>query len=62
MRELLAAILVLLVAEALAGEHRFVSPNGEFEAYTIPANEDGSGMKLFLHRANTRVAGVLLRQ
>jgi hypothetical protein len=51
MRALLAAIPVLLIAEALAGEHRFVSPNGEFEAYTIPANEDGSGMKLFLHRA-----------
>ena len=62
MRALFAAILVLLVAEALAGEHRFVSPNGEFEAYTTPANNDGSGMKLFLRRANSRDAGVLLRQ
>jgi hypothetical protein len=62
MRAILAAISVLVVAEALAGEHQFVSPNGEFEAYTIPANEDGSGMKLFLRRANSRDAGVLLRQ
>ena len=62
MHALLAAILVLLVPEALAGEHRFVSPNGEFEAYTIPANDDGSGMKLLLHPANSRDAGVLLRQ
>jgi len=61
-RALLAMIPVLLVAEALAAEHRFVSPNGDFEAYTIPANEDGSGMKLFLHRANSRDLGVLLRQ
>lgn len=58
----LVAISLLLVAEALAGEHGFVSPNGELEAYTIPANEDGSGMKLFLHRANSRDAGALLRQ
>jgi hypothetical protein len=58
----LVAISLLLVAEALADEHRFVSPNGEVEAYTIPANEDGSGMKLFLHRANSRAAGALLRQ
>jgi hypothetical protein len=58
----LAAISLLLVAEALAGDHGFVSPNGEFEAYTIPANEDGSGMKLFLRLANSRDAGVLLRQ
>ena len=62
MRALLAAIPVLLVAEVLAGQHHFVSPNGELEAYTIPANEDGSGMKVFLHRANSRDAGVLLRQ
>ena len=62
MRALLAAIPVLLIAEALAGEHRFVSPNGAFEAYTIAANEDGSGMKLFLHRANARDAGMLLKQ
>src|ERR1043166_5388968 len=61
MRAILAAISVLVAAEALAGEHGFVSPNGEFEAYTIPANEDGSGMKLFLRLANSRDAGVLLR-
>ena len=62
MRALLAAVAVLFVAEALAGEHRFVSPNGEFEAYTIPANDDGTGAKLFLRRANSRDAGVLLKQ
>ena len=62
MRVLLAAIPVLLIAEALADEHRFVSHNGEFEAYTISVNDDGSRMKLFLHRANSRDTGVLLRQ
>ena len=46
MRALLALSL-LFAAEALADEHHFVSPNGEFEAYTIAANEDGTGMKLF---------------
>ncbi len=61
MRALLA-IPLLLIAELLAAEHRFISPNGEFEAYTIPANDDGTGMKLFLYRANSRDAGVLLRQ
>ena len=61
MRALLAMSLPF-VAKALAGEHRFISPNGEFEAYTIPANVDGTGMKLFLHRANSLDAGVLLRQ
>ena len=53
---------LLFVAKALAGEHHFASPNGEFEAYTIAANEDGTGMKLFLRRANSTDAGVLLRQ
>jgi hypothetical protein len=61
MRALLA-IPLLFVAEALASEHQFVSPNGEFEAYTTAANEDGTGMKLYLRRANSRDTGVLLRQ
>jgi hypothetical protein len=56
------AILLLLVVETLAGEHRFVSPNGEFEAYTIAAKEDGTGMKLYVRRANARDPGILLRQ
>ena len=58
----LVAISLLLVAQALADEHGFVSPNGEFQAYTTPANEDGSGMKLFVRRANSSDAGALLRQ
>ena len=62
MRALLAAIPVLLVTQVIAGEHHFVSPHGQFEAYTIPANEDGSGMKLSLRRANSRDAGVLVRE
>jgi len=61
MRAVLAMSL-LLATEALAGEHHFVSKNGEFEAYTIAANEDGTGMKLFLRRANSPDPGVLLRQ
>lgn len=58
----LLAIPFLFVGEALASEYRFVSPNGQFEAYTTPANQDGSGMKLYLRRANSRDPGVLLRQ
>jgi hypothetical protein len=61
MRALLVMSL-LFVTKALAGEHHFRSPNGEFEAYTIAANEDATGMKLFLRRANSTDAGVLLRQ
>jgi hypothetical protein len=53
---------LLLVAKALADEHHFASPNGEFEAYTIAANDDGTGMKLLLRPANSPDAGVLLRQ
>jgi hypothetical protein len=62
MRALLAAIPVLLLAEAVASEHHFISPDGKFEAYTIAADDDGTGMKLFLRHANSRDAGVLLRQ
>jgi hypothetical protein len=62
MRALLATIPVLLLAEALADEHHFMSPDGKFQAYTIAANEDGTGMKLFLRCAKSRDAGVLLRQ
>jgi hypothetical protein len=61
MRALLAMSL-LLVAKALADEHHFASPDAEFEAYTMAANVDGTGMKLFLRRANSPDAGVLLRQ
>jgi hypothetical protein len=61
MRALLA-IPLLFVAEALAGDHHFVSPNGEFEAYTTAANEDGTGMKLFLRPANSRGTSVLLKE
>lgn len=59
---LVAAVAVVLVAGVLATEHQFVSPNGEFEAYTIAANVDGTGMKLYLRRANSGDAGVPLRQ
>src|SRR2546428_6857884 len=61
MRALLAMSLLLAV-KVLADEHHFASPNGEFVAYTIAANDDGTGMKLFLRHANSRDAGVLLRQ
>jgi len=61
----LLAIPFLFIGETLASErctHRFVSPNGQFEAYTTPANQDGTGMELYLRRANSRGPGVLLRQ
>jgi hypothetical protein len=61
MRTVLAMSL-LFATEALAADHHFVSPHGEFEAYTIAANEDGTGMKLFMRRANSPDPGVLLRQ
>jgi hypothetical protein len=61
MRALLVMSL-LVAAKLLADEHHFASPNGEFEAYTIAANDDDTGMKLFLRRANSTDAGVLLRQ
>ena len=56
MRALLA-IPLLFVAVALAIDHQFVSPNGEFDAYTTAAKEDGTGMKLYLRRANSRAYG-----
>ena len=62
MRALVAAVAILLIAGALPAEHQFLSPNGEFEAYTTPANEDGTGMKLYLRGANSGDSGVLLRQ
>ena len=61
MRRLLA-IPLLFVIRALAAEHQFVSPNGELEAYTTAANDDATGMKLFLRRAKSPDVGVLLRQ
>jgi hypothetical protein len=61
MRALLA-VSILFVANTLADDHHFVSTDGEFEAYTIAANDDGTGMKLFLRPANSANPGVLLRQ
>lgn len=43
MRALVAAVAILLIAGALPAEHQFLSPNGKFEAYTTPANEDVLG-------------------
>ena len=58
----IAVIPLLLVAEALAGERHFISPDQKWEAYTTAANEDGTGMKLFLRPASSQDAGALLRQ
>jgi hypothetical protein len=62
MRALVAMIPVFLVAEALAGEQHFFSPDGKCEAYTTAAWQDGTAAKLFLRRLNSRDAGVLLKQ
>ena len=62
MRALVAAVAIFLTADALPAEHQFLSPNGKFEAYTTPADDDGTGMKLYLRHANARESGVLLRQ
>ena len=55
-------VLTLLAAPHASAYDRFVSPNGEFEAYTTANFPDGGGMKLFLRRANARDIGVLLAQ
>jgi hypothetical protein len=62
MRALLAAAGLFLTVAALSAQHQFLSPNGEFEAYTTPADEEGTGMKLYLRRTNSGDPGVLLRQ
>jgi hypothetical protein len=54
MRALVAAVALFLTVAALSAEHQFLSPNGEFEAYTTPADEEGTGMKLYLRRTNSR--------
>ena len=56
------AIPLLFVTVALANDHQFVSPNGQFEAYTTAGNQDGTGTRLFLRPAGSRATGVLLRQ
>ena len=61
MRTLWFVLTFLSAAQANAYD-RFVSPNGEFEAYTTANFPDGGGMKLFLSRANAPDAGVLLAQ
>jgi hypothetical protein len=55
-------VLTLLAAAQANAYDRFVSPNGEFEAYTTANFPDSGGMKLFLRRANAPDAGVLLAQ
>jgi hypothetical protein len=61
MRALCIVITLLAVTHANAYE-QFVSPNRQFEAYTTAHWRDGSGMKLFLRRANAPRTGVLLRE
>ena len=61
MRVLALFFALLTVANASGYEHP-VSGNGKFEAYTTPRWPDGTGMKVFLRRAQTRDEGVLLWQ
>ena len=55
-------VLTLIAASHASAYEYFVSPNGEFEAYTTQNFPDGGGMKLFLRRAQARAAGLLLAQ
>lgn len=56
-------LLIMFVATTHAGAHEhLVSPDGKFEAYTTANWPDGTGMKLYLRRAQSRDAGVLLWQ
>ena len=61
MRALCLVIMFAAATHASAYEH-LVSPNGKFEAYTTANLPDGTGMKLFLRRARSRAAGILLWQ
>ncbi len=49
----------LLLGTARAYEH-FASPDRAFEAYTTANHADGTGMKLFVRRAGSDAAGILL--
>jgi hypothetical protein len=59
MRVLVLIATILITTHASAYE-RFMSPDQRFEAYTTAAAADGTRMKLFLRRAQTHDAGVLL--
>ena len=61
MRALWLALSLTAAATASAYDN-FVSPNGEFEAYTTANFPEGGGMKLFLRRAHARDTGLLLAQ
>ena len=61
MRALCLVAILAAAAHANAYEH-FVSPDGKFEAYTTANWPDGTGMKLFMRRAQTRDTGVMLCQ
>ena len=61
MRILWFVVIFGAAAHASAYEH-FVSPDGKFEAYTTAHWPDGTGMKLFLRRAQTRDTGLMLCQ
>ena len=58
MRTLMIASTLLLTASVYADSRHFVSPNRQFEAYTTPNAEDGTGNTLFLRRAKTRDSGL----
>ena len=49
---------------ALGGVHgeQAISPDHRFDAYTIPHNPDGTGMRLFVRAAGSSESGVLLRE
>src|SRR2546430_14790586 len=51
-------VLTLLAAAHASAYDRFVSPNGEFEAYTTANFPHGGGLKLFPRRANARDIGL----
>ena len=61
MRAVCLVIMFAAAAHAGSCEH-LVSPNGKFEAYTTANLPDGTGMRLFLRRARSRDAGILLWQ
>ena len=59
MRVLWLVLTLTTAAQASAYEH-FASPDGKLEAYTTANWPDGTGMKLFLRRAQAHDAGTLL--
>ena len=55
-------LIFLAAADTVIAYEQYLSPNGEFEAYTTANFPDGRGMKLFVRRVPAHDTGLLLAQ